>query len=171
MLKSPSLADILLPSVCRGSSRWCKWKRQGHTGETKMVLFISVPNSSNHNCTKILRIFLKGHPYVCSTSDKWPVFWEPGHHNVTADHSEPLQSRPWWINVVQDESISHACFKSAFTQNASKHWKGCKSADHGYSVISLGALWQESQQLSGSLSAKSSCWHEICLQDWDNILR
>lgn len=158
MLNFPSLADTFLPSVCRGSSRWSKWKQQGHTGETRMMLFISVPHSSNHNSSKILGVFLKWHPHVCSTSDKWPYFWKPGHHNGTADHSESAKQAVM-NNAVQDESISHSCSKSAFTQNALKHWKDFRSADHSYSVISLGALWQESQSFLAACLLNLLAWN------------
>lgn len=127
--------------------------------------------SQVHNSIKILRICIKGHPYMCSTSDQWSDLQKPGHHNGTANHSETLQNRPRRINIGEDESISHACFKSVFTQNNLKTWKSCKSADLSYSVVSLSALWKKIQKPSGSLTTKSSFWHEICLQDRDNILQ
>lgn len=127
--------------------------------------------SQVHNSIKILRICIKGHPYMCSTSDQWSDLWKPGHHNGTANHSETLQNRPRRINIGHNEPISQACFKSVFTQNNLKTWKGCKSADPSYSVVSLWALQQKIQKPSGSLSTKSSFLHEICLQDRDNILQ
>lgn len=66
--------------------------------------------SQVHHSIKILRICIKGHPYTCSTSDKWSDLWKPGHHNGTADHAETLQNSPRRINIGQDESISLACF-------------------------------------------------------------